>query len=63
MIAQIVADPRMQAREAIVAVPDADLGSVRMQNLVPRLVRNLAEIRAHVGSGQLGVDLLLPACR
>ena len=35
MIAQIVADPRMQAREAIVAVPDADLGSVRMQNLVP----------------------------
>ena len=62
MIAQIVADPRMQAREAIVAVPDADLGSVRMQNLVPRLVRNLAEIRAHAGSGQPGVDLPLPAC-
>jgi crotonobetainyl-CoA:carnitine CoA-transferase CaiB-like acyl-CoA transferase len=35
-IADVFADPQMQAREAIVAVPDAELGSVRMQGVVPR---------------------------
>lgn len=35
-IADVFADPQMQAREAIVAVPDAELGTVRMQGVVPR---------------------------
>ena len=35
-IDQIFADPQMQAREAIVSVPDPEFGTVRMQNVVPR---------------------------
>jgi crotonobetainyl-CoA:carnitine CoA-transferase CaiB-like acyl-CoA transferase len=34
--ADIAADPHLAAREAIVSVPDAELGVVRMQNIVPR---------------------------
>lgn len=34
---QIFADPQMQARDAIVSVPDDDFGTVRMQNVVPRM--------------------------
>jgi crotonobetainyl-CoA:carnitine CoA-transferase CaiB-like acyl-CoA transferase len=35
-IADVFDDPQIQAREAIVRVPDSELGSVRMQGVVPR---------------------------
>jgi crotonobetainyl-CoA:carnitine CoA-transferase CaiB-like acyl-CoA transferase len=35
-IADVFADPQFAARQAIVAVPDSELGSVRMQGVVPR---------------------------
>ncbi|HUN50117.1 MAG TPA: CoA transferase [Candidatus Sulfotelmatobacter sp.] len=35
-IADVFADPHFQAREAIVSVPDDELGPVRMQNVTPR---------------------------
>ncbi len=35
-IADVFADPQMKAREAIVRVPDSELGTVRMQGVVPR---------------------------
>src|SRR5215475_6499101 len=36
-IDQFVADPHVQEREIVVDVPDAELGSVSMHNVVPRL--------------------------
>lgn len=36
-VADVVADPHFAARENIVAVPDPELGTVRMQGVVPRL--------------------------
>ena len=51
-IDQIFSDPQMQAREAIVSVPDADFGSVRMQNVVPRFVGNPGQV--HSTAGALG---------
>jgi len=44
-IAEIVTDPHFQAREAVTTVPDADLGPVRMQNVVPKLSRTPGRIR------------------
>jgi crotonobetainyl-CoA:carnitine CoA-transferase CaiB-like acyl-CoA transferase len=35
-IADVFEDPHFRAREAIVAVPDSELGQVRMQGVVPR---------------------------
>ncbi len=35
-IADVFDDPQIRAREAIVRVPDSELGSVRMQGVVPR---------------------------
>jgi crotonobetainyl-CoA:carnitine CoA-transferase CaiB-like acyl-CoA transferase len=35
-IADVFADPQFAARQAIVAVPDSELGHVRMQGVVPR---------------------------
>lgn len=35
-IADVFGDPQIAARDAIVRVPDAELGSVRMQGVVPR---------------------------
>jgi crotonobetainyl-CoA:carnitine CoA-transferase CaiB-like acyl-CoA transferase len=35
-IVDVFEDPQIQAREAIVRVPDGELGSVRMQGVVPR---------------------------
>jgi len=49
-IDQIVTDPQMVAREAIVSVPDADFGSVRMQNVVPRFVSNPGAVRSTAGT-------------
>ncbi len=51
-IDQIVEDPQMVARKAIVDVPDADFGSVRMQNVVPRFVGNPGQV--HSSAGALG---------
>lgn len=44
-IADIFADPHFQAREAVTAVQDPDLGPVRMQNVVPKLSRTPGKIR------------------
>ncbi len=51
---QIDADPHLRARNAICDVPDADFGSVRMANVVPRFAGAPCEIR-HSG-GDLGQD-------
>lgn len=44
-IADIFADEHYQARENITAVPDPELGTVRMQNVVPKLERTPGRIR------------------
>jgi crotonobetainyl-CoA:carnitine CoA-transferase CaiB-like acyl-CoA transferase len=48
-IAEIFKDPHYAARKAIVPVPDADFGEVRMQNAVPLLSRTPGEVR-HTGA-------------
>ncbi|MBL8377718.1 MAG: CoA transferase [Burkholderiales bacterium] len=45
-IADVFADPHLAAREAIVAVEDAELGSVRMQNVVPRFSATPGRVRS-----------------
>jgi crotonobetainyl-CoA:carnitine CoA-transferase CaiB-like acyl-CoA transferase len=45
-IADVYADPQMQAREAIVRVPDTELGEVRMQAVVPRFSATACAVRA-----------------
>ena len=47
-VADVFKDPHFQARENLVAVPDAELGTVRMQNVTPRLSRTPGGIR-HAG--------------
>ncbi len=49
-IDQIVSDPQMVARDAIVSVPDADFGSVRMQNVVPRFTNNPGQVTSTAGA-------------
>jgi len=49
-IDQVFADPQVRAREAITAVPDADFGTVRMQNVVPRFAGDPCRIRACGGA-------------
>lgn len=44
-VEQIFADPQMQAREMVTPVDDDDFGSVRMQNVVPRLTNNPGRVR------------------
>jgi len=63
--ADLFSDPQLAAREALVAVPDSELGNVRMQNVVPRFERTpgrvhragpaLGEHNAEV-FGALGID-------
>jgi succinyl-CoA---D-citramalate CoA-transferase len=53
-IADIFEDPQYAAREDIVAVPDPDFGTVRMQNAVPQMSRTPGKIR-HPGK-RLGDD-------
>lgn len=55
-VAQIVADPHYQAREAVITVSDADLGEVRMQNVVPRLSETPGRVR-HTGHTAIGADM------
>lgn len=66
-IADVFADPQIAAREAIVSVADGELGTVRMQNVVPRLsetpgvVRSagpaLGQHNAEVYGGELGLSV------
>lgn len=49
-IDQIFEDVHMVEREAIISVPDADFGSVRMQNVVPRFVENPGRVTSTAGS-------------
>ena len=53
-VSEVFADPHFLARENIVAVPDPDLGTIRMQNVVPKLSRTPGKI-VHAGH-QLGAD-------
>jgi crotonobetainyl-CoA:carnitine CoA-transferase CaiB-like acyl-CoA transferase len=54
-IDQIVQDEQYRARESVVEVPDEDLGTVLMQNVVPRLSLTPGSIR-HSGRTRLGAD-------
>ena len=47
-IADVFADPQFAARQAIVSVPDSELGSVRMQGVVPRFSETPGVVR-HAG--------------
>ncbi len=47
-IADVFADPQFVARQAIVSVPDGELGSVRMQGVVPRFSETPGAVR-HAG--------------
>lgn len=53
-IDRVFADPQVQARGAIVPVPDEDFGSVRMQAVVPRFTRDPGSVRG--AGGGLGRD-------
>lgn len=53
-IEQIESDPQMQARRAIVDVPDRDFGHVRMQGVVPRFSSTPCQVRAT--GGHMGQD-------
>lgn len=46
--AEMIDDPHFKAREAIVELPHRDFGSIKMQNVAPRLSDTPGEIR-HVG--------------
>jgi crotonobetainyl-CoA:carnitine CoA-transferase CaiB-like acyl-CoA transferase len=49
--ADVFADPQFRAREAIVSVPDTELGQVRMQAVVPRFSETPVRVR-HAGPAQ-----------
>jgi len=53
-IDQVFADPQMQARNAIVDVPDQDFERVRMQNVVPRFVGDPGKVAT--AGGAIGQD-------
>lgn len=53
-MADIFEDPHYAARDMIVDVPDDDLGTVKMANVVPRLSETPGKIRK--AGGQPGVD-------
>ncbi|MEQ5869053.1 CoA transferase [Sagittula sp. NFXS13] len=53
-VEQIFEDAQMQAREVVTAVADDDFGTVRMQNVVPRLTNNPGRVRW--SAKDLGVD-------
>ncbi|BBO87930.1 hypothetical protein DSCOOX_11100 [Desulfosarcina ovata subsp. ovata] len=54
-IGQIMQDPQYRARQSIVQLPDEDLGSVKMANIVPRFSRTPGTIR-HTGRTEMGYD-------
>ncbi len=51
---EMLADPHFQARQAIVDVPDPVFGSLKMQNVAPRLSATPGQIRH--GGPELGAD-------
>ena len=53
-MADVFADPHYAAREMLVDVPDADLGTVRLANVVPKLSATPGRIGR--AGGQVGVD-------
>jgi crotonobetainyl-CoA:carnitine CoA-transferase CaiB-like acyl-CoA transferase len=53
-MADVFADPHYAARDMLVDVPDADLGSVRLANVVPKLSGTPGRIDR--AGGQVGVD-------
>lgn len=53
--AQILEDPQYRARGSFVHAPDADLGTVAMAAIVPRLSRTPGAIR-HTGPTAIGAD-------
>jgi crotonobetainyl-CoA:carnitine CoA-transferase CaiB-like acyl-CoA transferase len=64
-IDQFLADPHVQQREIVVDVPDAQLGSVTMHNIIPRLSDTPGRLRSpapdlgqHTAEilGQFGID-------
>lgn len=57
-IDQIFTDPQMLARKAITSVPDADFGSVRIQDVVPRFTRDPGAVRSTGGAiGQHNAEI------
>ena len=52
---RIFTDPQYAARDAIVAVPDAELGEIRMQGVIPKFSRTPGEIR-HTGGAKGEAD-------
>lgn len=56
-IGQIMEDPQYKARETIIALEDAELGTIRMTNIPPKFSRNPGHIR-HPGRTQIGYDTL-----
>jgi crotonobetainyl-CoA:carnitine CoA-transferase CaiB-like acyl-CoA transferase len=54
-IEDIFRDRHVRAREAVVDVPDAELGTVRMQNVVPRFSGTPGAV--HRGGPALGQDM------
>lgn len=64
-VANIMADPQVVARESVTELPDPELGSVKMQNVMFRMLGTPAELRwagRPVGSdneevyGEVGID-------
>lgn len=53
-ISQIIADPHVQARGLVVELPDADMGSIPMQNVIPGMSATPPSIRAP--APRLGAD-------
>lgn len=53
--AQLVEDPHVKAREAFVRMPDAELGSVLLQNVVPRFTNTPGCVR-WAGKPDVGSD-------
>ena len=53
-VADVMRDPQYRALEAIVALPDEDLGTVRMQNLLFRMLGTPGRVR--FGGRRLGQD-------
>lgn len=58
-ISQVVQDPHIQARQVVVDLPDAEMGSVPMHNVVPRLSGSPGAIRRPApGLGEHNLEIL-----
>ena len=52
---QLVNDPHVMAREGFIDMPDPELGSIRLQNVVPRFTNQPGRMR-WAGRAQVGAD-------